>query len=87
MSLFLWSPADNNQNGFRKHYKDGKKVEHNYPYWLEVYAEETDPTPERFASLLQRVWDEDLGVAFSQFSPKPLEELADAVCRVPFDLR
>ena len=81
MSLFLWSPAGNNQNGFRKHYKDGKKVEHDFPYWLEVFAEENDPTPERFASLLQRVWDEDWAVAFSQFSPKPLEELADAVCR------
>lgn len=80
MSLVLWKPADNQENGFRKHYRDGAKVEHDFPYWLDVFGIEDEPTPTNFIDALKQAWEEDWSVAFSQFKPKPLNELRDAVC-------
>lgn len=80
MSLVLWKPADSHEDGFRKHYRNGAKVQHDFPYWLDVFGIEDDPTPTNFIHVLERAWTEDWPVAFSQFKPKPLKELQELLC-------
>ena len=77
--LPLESNKKEDQNGFRKHYRDGEKVKHDYPYWLEILGVEHDPTPSNYIAALQQTWREDWNIALSQFGPpedlKPLQKL------------
>ena len=71
MSLYLWQPTEDEarQDGFRKHYVNGEKVQHGFPTFLQIFAEEKTPTPENFVLALEQTWAEDWNVCFSQFAP------------------
>ena len=45
MSSTLNPTREEDRNGFRKHHRDGEKVKHDFPYWLEILGVEHDPTP------------------------------------------
>ena len=79
MSLYLWQPAEDEarQDGFRKHYVNGEKVQHGFPTFLQIFAEEKTPTPENFVLALEQTWAEDWNVCFSQFAP-PRDQWANS---------
>ena len=78
---FLWfpHPKDRNQDGFRKHYKDGQKVSHGFPYFITAEPVQ-DTSPEGTVKTLKRVWSDNLNCAHALFGPRPFDELKELVC-------
>ena len=87
MSLYLWQPAEDEarQDGFRKHYVNGEKVQHGFPTFLQIFGEEKTPTPENFVLALEQTWAEDWNVCFSQFAP-PRDQWANSWRRLKDNL-
>ena len=44
-------------------------MQHGFPTFLQIFAEEKTPTPENFVLALEQTWAEDWNVGFSQFAP------------------